>query len=155
MVSSCSGNPTSSLRKGDAAPHFTLSDFSGDEHSLSDFKGSVVFIDFWASWCPPCRAATPVVEELYHNYQHRADQFQVIGINLDQSSGQAEQYINDNNISYLTLKGASSNVSRDYGVRGIPAFFLIDAEGNFVKQYVGFRPGYGQEWREEIDKLLK
>lgn len=113
-----------------------------------------MFIDFWASWCPPCRAAAPKVEELYTHFSGR-DDVAIIGINLDQNENQATKFIREQGMGYLVLKGGSSDVSRAYGVQGIPAFFLIDAKGKIVKQYTGYRPGIEMEWRQEIEKLLK
>lgn len=136
------------------APSFDLKDFSGTEYSSEQFKGKVVFIDFWASWCPPCRTSIPRVEALYEEYKDK-DDLVIIGINLDQNRRQAEQFIQDNSISYLTLLGGLSSVAQVYGVTGIPAFFIIDQKGSIVKQYSGFTPRYESEWREEINKLIQ
>lgn len=148
-------NSSTSTSAGEKAPQFTLKDFYGTEYSLSQFKGKVVFIDFWASWCPPCRAAAPKLEELYEEYKDKSDKVQIMGINLDQNKTQAEQFIQKENISYLILQGGQSSVSKEYKISGIPAFYLIDAEGTIVKRYVGFRPSYAQEWRDEINKLIQ
>ena len=128
VVSACTAQGKRPLRASEQAPDFTLKDFSGREYSLRQFKGKVIFVDFWASWCPPCVASAPKVEDIYHAYKER-DDFMVIGINLDVSSQQAQNFISERKITYLILQGGQSAVSRDYGVRGIPTFFLIDAEG--------------------------
>ena len=154
FIYSCRVSNTPPMTAGASAQPFTLQDFSGDEYSLDRFAGKVVFIDFWASWCPPCRAAAPILEALYDDYRDKADAIQILGINLDQNREQAEQFIKEKNISYLTLHDAQNTVARAYGVSGIPSFFLINKQGKIVKKYTGFRPSYEQEWREAIDTLL-
>lgn len=153
LVSAC-GKQSGIAEVGQNAPAITLKDFSGTEYTLDQFKGKLVLLDFWASWCPPCRSSIPKLEEIHAAYSDR-DDFLVVGINLDQIPTQAEQFIRDHNIGYLTLQGGSSTVSQDYGVRGIPAFFLIDADGVIVKKYTGYFPGLEQQWKKDIDELLQ
>jgi peroxiredoxin len=137
------------------AADFTLQDFGGTEYTLRQFKGKVVLIDFCASWCPPCRASIPKLIALSEYYKAQADKVAIIGINLDENASQAESFIQEQKISYLILKGGDSNVSRAYGVSGIPAFYLIDAQGVIVKQYTGYRPSLDNELKTQIDALIK
>ncbi|MFH1379791.1 MAG: TlpA disulfide reductase family protein [bacterium] len=152
LASGCKSGSSSGV-SGSKAPSFTLKDFSGIEYSSEQFEGKVVFIDFWASWCPPCRTAIPRVAALHEEYKDN-DEVVIMGINLDQNRKQADDFIAEHSFSYITLVGGLSQVSQEYGVRGIPAFFIIDQEGTIIKQYSGFTPRYESEWREEINKLL-
>ena len=119
------------------ASDFTLKDLNDQEISLSDLKGNVVIIDFWATWCGPCIQAMPHLQELYDKYKD--DGLLVYGINNEDPSKPAaflEQY----GYTFPTLKDATE-VFRLYGVRGIPATYIIDREGYIVAFVSGFRPG--------------
>jgi cytochrome c biogenesis protein CcmG/thiol:disulfide interchange protein DsbE len=132
---------------------FTLKKLGSDEMvSLADFKGKPVFIDFWASWCPPCRAATPDVEKLHSMFKGRV---QVLGINLDSSPEAGLKYVDKSGSGYMQLEGSNSDVSAKYGVSGIPAFFIIDTQGRLVNKWVGYSPNYMDKWVDTIQKLLK
>jgi thiol-disulfide isomerase/thioredoxin len=136
------------------APDFNLKELGSERRyvSLSSLRGTPVFIDFWASWCPPCRQSIPYVEELYEKYKGKV---QFIGINLDRNSDAALDFIKKNSMSYLQLDGTGSDAPSKYGVRGIPSFFIIDKEGNIVKNYSGFSYGHYQDWIAVLDKLIQ
>jgi cytochrome c biogenesis protein CcmG/thiol:disulfide interchange protein DsbE len=120
--------------------------------ALSDFKGKVVFIDFWATWCPPCRISMPEVEKLYADYQGKA--VQVLGLNLDENGEKARTFVEKKKIPYPVLLAGGSDISSAYGVSGIPHFALVDQEGRLVNEWAGFAPGMGAEWRDAINSLL-
>lgn len=133
--------------------NFNLKEFGSTKYmKLSDFAGKPVFIDFWATWCPPCRYATPYVKKIDMEFK---DNVQVIGISLDNNISVAQNYIGKNSVGYLQLEGAGTDVPRQYGVSGIPAFFIIDAQGEIVKKYVGFSPKYYDEWVEVLASLIE
>ena len=134
------------------APDFELKNLGPEETvALADLKGMPVFIDFWASWCPPCRAATPDVQKLHSFF---GEKIKVIGINLDNSPQAALDYIRKSASGYMQLEGYGSDVASRYGVSGIPAFFILDASGNLVKKYVGYSSDYYDEWVSIIEGLL-
>lgn len=123
------------LKKGSEAPAFTVSDLGGTAHSLADFKGKYVIIDFWATWCPDCRKDIPKMKELWEKYA--SDRIAFIGMSLDTSAEALEKYIADNGIGWLQLselkkwkKGAK--VADDYQVQWIPSIYVIDPEGRVL-----------------------
>ncbi|MFH1369654.1 MAG: TlpA disulfide reductase family protein [Elusimicrobiota bacterium] len=130
---------------------FELSDVNGKTVTLNSLKGNVVFLDFWASWCPPCRNSIPAVESLYQELKDEKVVF--IGINIENKPALARNFAINNGINYTILMG-DQKTTRAYGVRGIPAFFLIDHQGNVVKTYVGFQDGLKETWKSDIQELL-
>jgi thiol-disulfide isomerase/thioredoxin len=140
-------------KAGSPAPGFTLRGTAGARVSLSDFKGKVVFLDFWATWCPPCRMSTPAVIALSKKLS--GEKAEVIGVNLDEDTDVVVPHIKKEGVPYLTLYGSEGSVAQDYGVHAIPSFFVIDPKGGLVKKYSGFYPGMEREWEKEIRALLK
>lgn len=116
---------------GDQAPDFTLSDLNGKSVSLHQFRGHVVILDFWASWCPPCRASMPSLDKFASEYQDKG--LVMIGVSLDRSASDASSFLDANNYHRLiALWGSvsdSQQVARTYGVNAIPHTFVIDRNG--------------------------
>ena len=134
------------------APGFSLNTTDGQTVSLSDFKGKVVFIDFWATWCPPCRISMPEVEKIHGHFQGK--NVQVLGLSVDEDPESVRRFVAKKKIPYPTLLAGDSDASAAYGVRGIPHFALIDQEGRLVDTWSGYAPSFGMEWRKAIDALL-
>jgi len=130
------------------APDFALSDLEGNTVWLSNFKGKVIILDFWATWCSPCLQEIPHFVELYEKYQD--DGFQMIGIAISSgSSKNVKKFATEHEINYLILMG-NRQVTRKYGgIYGIPTTFLIDRQGRIVKKYIGYQP------KEVFEKDLK
>ena len=112
---------------GHPALDFQVTDLKGEELSLKNFRGQVVLLDFWATWCGPCIAEMPKVKQTYEKYKDQ--KFQIIGISLDRSMEPLETYIEKKNLGWIHYWDKSRQVSNMYQVRGIPATFLIDGEG--------------------------
>jgi peroxiredoxin len=123
---------------GNAAPSFTLQDLSGKQVSLSDFRGKVVVLDFWATWCPPCVMEIPHFIELYEQYE--AQGFAMVGISLDRDGiGVVEAFASKYKINYPILMN-DGRADKDYGgITSIPTTFVIDRAGNIRQKYVGYR----------------
>lgn len=144
-------------KNGMRAMDFTLLDQKGKEVSLSDYRGKVVFLDFWASWCGPCRHENPNVVEAYHKYKKtefkNANGFEVLSVSLDRDERAWKKAIKDDK---LVWKGhvwdKEKEAQRKYGVRSIPSGFLIDGNGKIVAQGRDLR---GIGLHIEIEKLLK
>ncbi|MCK4357022.1 TlpA family protein disulfide reductase [Candidatus Bipolaricaulota bacterium] len=119
------------IHVGETAPEFTLKDFNGKSVSLSDYRGEVVIIDFWASWCAPCRSSMPGLKELHQAYQDQG--VVMIGVSLDRTEADAANYLKDNGygdvIGLWESASASQNVARLYGVSGIPHTLVLDRYG--------------------------
>jgi cytochrome c biogenesis protein CcmG/thiol:disulfide interchange protein DsbE len=125
-------NQTSSNK----APDFTLEDLNGKKVKLSDFKGKVVIINFWATWCPPCKAEIPDFIELYKTYQKKG--LVILGIALDNKE-KVVKFVKDNGINYPVLMG-NQEVSNLYGgISGIPTSFVVDRKGIIKNVFVGLR----------------
>ncbi|HBU69981.1 MAG TPA: TlpA family protein disulfide reductase [Elusimicrobia bacterium] len=134
------------------APDFTLLDVNGKKVTLSEARGKVVFIDFWASWCPPCRASIPAVEKLYDKYKGKDVEF--YGINLEGNTPAIRKFIEKNSMKYTVLFD-DRKASAYYEVRGIPSFFIINKAGEVHSNYAGYDPEYVNHWDEAIETLLK
>lgn len=136
-----------------AAPAFTLKDLSGQEVSLSDFRGKVVLLDFWATWCPPCLVSVPHLNALYQT--HMGDGLVVLGISLDQGDASSlSAFIKTMKITYPVLIG-TAEVAEKYDIKPIPASFLIDRRGNMRARLIGFNDAIGERMVLEIENLLK
>jgi len=120
------------------APEFSLKDIGGTEKKLSDFKNKDVIIDFWATWCPPCRAEIPHFIELYEQYKDRG--LEIIGIALD-SNGErvVPAFVSSNKINYTILLGNEEVGNLYGGIAAIPTTFVLDRDGNIRKKYIGYK----------------
>ena len=138
------------LAVGDAAPEFTLKDADGKDHKLSDYKGKVVLLDFWATWCPPCRAAMPGVQKLHEKFKGKP--VEVIGVNTSENKDPVA-YMKEKKFTYgLLLNGET--IGDKYGIQGIPAFFIISPEGKLLWTQVGYDPAGEKEAEEVIAKAI-
>ena len=142
-----------SLSCAEVSYDFSLQDLEGKTISLSDYKGKVVFIDFWATWCPPCRLSIPYVEKLYEQYKDNED-FVVLGINLQESKEDITKFMKKQKMNYPILLSDNKVIS-NYKIASIPRFFIIDRNGEIYNKYVGFAPGVEELWQKDIEKLLK
>lgn len=125
--------PRGDIASPSPAPPFTLQDRDGRRVSLSDFRGKTVLVDFWATWCSPCRSSMPTVENLYQRFQRQG--LEVIGINIEGPSAEVLGYIDNGGYSFLFLFDQGnfrSNVVQSYGVRAIPRSVLINRQGEVV-----------------------
>jgi cytochrome c biogenesis protein CcmG/thiol:disulfide interchange protein DsbE len=135
---------------GNKAPDFTLVGPAGNKVSLSDYKGKVVIVDFWATWCPPCRKGIPDLVDIQTEFGNKVA---VIGISVDtETKDQVASFIESFNINYTVLF-ATPDVVQSYGnIESIPTSFIIDKNGNIVNQYVGLTPK--ETYINEIKKLI-
>ncbi len=127
FLSGCPAGGSSSSSK--SMPEFNLEDINGGMVKSSDLEGKVLVLDFWATWCAPCRQATPYLKKLHKEFEGKP--VEIIGINLDydKSNDFIVNFAKKKGITYTILKG-DQQISGKFKVRGIPAFFLIDKQGN-------------------------
>lgn len=133
------------------APEFALQSTTGKTIKLSDYKGKIVMVDFWATWCPPCRKGVPDLIDLQKKYKNN---LVIIGISLDygKTKDDVKPFIKDFKINYPVVY-YDEKVLNDYGgIESIPTTFIIDKEGYIVNRHVGLYPKYIYE--EEIRELL-
>ncbi|HKP11977.1 MAG TPA: redoxin domain-containing protein [Blastocatellia bacterium] len=142
------GNPK--LVSEQFAMPFKATSAAGDELSLDKLKGKVVLLDFWASWCGPCRAEMPAVKRIWQKYQK--ENFVLIGINLDDNRKAFEQYVKEEGLAWPQVyeRGGGSRIAQLYSVNGIPMTFLIDQQG--IVRAQGLR---GERLYNKIADLLK
>jgi len=121
---------------GDAAPNFFLPAPQGEKVSLEEFKGKVVLINFWASWCAPCQEELPELQKIYQKYQDRG--FEVIGINIDKKQANAERLIQRFDLTFPIALDPDSSTIREYKGRSMPMSYLIDRQGVIRELFFGF-----------------
>ena len=119
--------------EGRPAPQFTLSLFDGGEISLSDLRGQVVVVNFWASWCPPCRAEAPLLEEAWRSYRDRGVVF--LGVDYVDTEAEARAYLREFGVTYPNGPDRGSRIARAFGITGIPDTFFIDRQGIVARAY--------------------
>jgi len=137
-----------------SVPDFSLPDMDGEQHALQDYRGKVVLINFWATWCPPCRREMPALEQLYRKL---ADQpFAVLAVNQWEDADLVFAYMGDLNVfpSFPILFDPESRVSAEFGVKGLPTSFLLDRQGRVVFRAVGGRAFDHPEVEQTIRSLL-
>lgn len=135
------------------APEFSVIDLNGKKLSLSDFKGKVVFLEFWATWCPPCVISMPAVEKLSQDYKGAA--FIVVSLSVDVDEAMVKKFVVSRHISNRVAVVGESGIDMKYGVQGIPAFFIIDQKGRVTAAWQGYNSVMPKLWRKEIDRLIK
>ncbi len=139
---------------GTRAPSFALKDVSGQTISLSDFNGKIVVVDFWATWCLPCRETTQELSRLYSHYKDKG--VVILGVNMDGGGGAVEKvkdFAGEYDLIYSMLID-DGTASKAYYVNKIPVTFILDREHVIVKIYPGYRPGLGKMISEEIERRL-
>ena len=135
---------------GAPAPDFTLLSVEDEKVSLSEFKGKVVLVNFWATWCPPCKKEIPDFMDFQKTYGDRG--FEILGISLDDDKDAVLEYLTSNPMNYFVLFG-SPDVAALYGnIRSIPTTFLVDREGIIRATEVGMMPR--SYWEQKIEALL-
>jgi len=118
---------TVGINVGQIAPDFTLADLDGNEISLSDFRGKAVFINFWATWCPPCRAEMPEIESVYQDYKDKGAV--VIGVDIRETEELVREFIQRGGYHWTFILDSTGVVAADYNIQAIPTSFFIDREG--------------------------
>ncbi len=143
----------SSGLEGRAAPDFALKSSTGENLRLSEFRGDVVMINFWATWCGPCRQEMPLLDELYTRYERVG--FNLLGINIDDDSRRAMQMIEELGVTFPVLFDSRKEVSKLYEVEAMPVTVLIDREGNVRHVHHGYKPGYEDAYLDQVRSLLR
>lgn len=143
----------SSNMAGRPAPDFALKSSTGTNMRLSELRGDVVMINFWATWCGPCRQEMPLLDELYQRYNRVG--FNLLGVNIDDDSNRAMAMINELGVEFPVLFDARKEVSKMYDVDAMPVTVLVDREGNIRYVHQGYKPGYEEKYLNEVRALLR
>lgn len=137
----------------DAAPDFTLKSTHGDNIRLSEHRGEVVLLNFWASWCGPCRQEMPLLDSLQQRYSKLG--FSVVGVNVDKDSALADKMLRDIPVTFPVLLDNTGSVSASYNVSAMPTTVIIDRDGNMRYLHKGYKPGYEQDYEKQIKELIR
>lgn len=142
------------LETGTVAPDFILENLNGDDVQLSQFRGKVVLIDFWAVFCKPCVIALPKIQEIHEKYGNK--ELIVLAINVSEDKNKIQEFIEENDYTFQVLLGSGDmNVQKNYGVIGIPHTYIIDKQGKVAYSRIGYGLVSEKPLISEIDKLLK
>lgn len=135
------------------APDFTLESRSGDNIRLEDHRGEVVMLNFWASWCGPCRQEMPLMDDIYSHYQDLG--FTILAVNVDENRDEALRFLESVPVSYPILYDPESSVSELYEVSAMPTTVMIDRDGQARYIHYGYKPGYETEYEAQIRELVR
>jgi peroxiredoxin len=135
------------------APGFTLASRAGQDVSLAQYKGNVVMINFWASWCGPCRQEMPLLESIYKKYNKMG--FTMLGVNVEPNSNAANEWLKATPVSFPILYDRDSKVSKLYDVAGMPSTVIIDRSGKLRVLHRGYKPGDENEYLDSIRTLIR
>lgn len=143
----------SSGMTGQMAPDFVLKSSTGENLRLSEYRGDVVMINFWATWCGPCRQEMPLLDELYARYSRVG--FSLLGVNIDDDSRRAMQMVEELGVRFPILFDERKEVSKLYKVDAMPVTILLDREGNIRYVHHGYQPGVEDKYLDQIRSLLR
>ena len=135
------------------APNFTLKSNSGKNVKLSELRGQVVLLNFWASWCGPCRQEMPLLEKLHKRYS--ALGFTVLGVNVEEDPRKAKTLLKDISVSFPILFDTSNKVSKQYKVSAMPSTIMIDRDGNMRYLHKGYKPGDEAQYKKWVKQLIR
>ncbi len=135
------------------APDFTLKSLSGKNIKLSEQAGNVVMLNFWASWCGPCRKEMPLMDDLYKKYKKLG--FVILGVNVEQELKLAKSFLADTPVDFPILFDASNQVSKAYDVIAMPTTVMIDRNGKVRYIHKGYKAGDEKKYKKMVKKLIR
>jgi thiol-disulfide isomerase/thioredoxin len=135
------------------APEFTLPEKGGGQVDLAKYKGQVVMINFWASWCGPCRQEMPLLEDIYKKYNKLG--FTLIGVNVEPDSKAADDWLKATPVTFPVGYDKDSKVSQLFSVAGMPTTVIIDRKGNVRYRHVSYKPGDEGEYLNTIRAMVR
>lgn len=136
------------------APKFSLKTLNAPKiNSLSDFKGQVVLLNFWATWCKPCRDELPHLEAIHNKYKKLG--FSVVGVNIDEEVNLASELVKKTKITFPSFSDPKSKVSDLYKIEAMPSTIMIDRKGNMRYLHNGYKPGYEVAYENQVRKLVR
>jgi thiol-disulfide isomerase/thioredoxin len=139
---------------GKPAPTFSLQTVQGKDMSLAKERGNVVVLDFWATWCPPCRESLPGLEKLHADKELADKGLKVYAVNLREEKDVAKQYLEQNNLTFPAPMDKTGAVAQKYLVSGIPTTAVVGRDGKVKAVFVGFGAGAEERLREAAEKAL-
>ena len=153
MVSGSGPRDSPNIQGGGAAPDFRLADLSGKQVGLSDYKGKVVVVDFWASWCGPCREELPVLERLNKTYAEQG--LVVLGVNIDNQASAAKDFLKKLPVTFTVVHDSEKQVAKQFAPPTMPSSYIIDRSGKVRHVHAGYKASDAAKIEAEIKALLK
>jgi len=153
LIASLLTTPAHALSVNQTAPDFTLKSFTGKNIRLAEHRGKIILLNFWATWCTPCRQEIPKLNKLHAKYSRLGAS--VWGVNIDKNYKSAKSMSNQLNIVYPILHDVDQSTSKHYDLNTMPFTILIDRNGKVRNIYHGYRPGYEKKYAADINKLLR
>jgi peroxiredoxin len=138
---------------GGPAPSFSLTDLSGKPGALSQYKGNVVMVNFWATWCGPCQQEMPLLDQMYKKYKPAG--FTLIGINVDKEAPPVKELLARKPVSFPVLLDPANQVSKAYHVDEMPSTVIVDKKGQIRYIHRGYKPGDENEYQDRIRQLIR
>ncbi|MBN2545374.1 MAG: TlpA family protein disulfide reductase [Spirochaetes bacterium] len=129
-----------------------ITDMNGNKTKISDFKDKVIFLNLWATWCPPCRAEMPSMEKLHNKFKDK--EFVILAVSQGENMKTVENFLKKNKYSFKIFTDDKNEVASSYGTGSIPTSYLIDKNGNMIAQFVGGRDWFSKEAVDLINALL-
>lgn len=144
--------PATAQEPATLAPRLALLDRSGKAVSLEGLRGRVVLVDFWATWCVPCRVSLPAYDDLLRQYQKQG--FEALAVNIGETRGQVDAYFKGRELGLRVLMDPKGGSSVSFRVRALPTSVLVDKDGYIRSTFIGFEEGALPRYREQIQMLL-
>lgn len=141
------------LSLGKSAPDFTLKSMMGQNLNLAEQRGNIIVINFWASWCGPCRTEMPILQEFHNQYQDLG--VAVWGVNVEQQNQAGLDYIQELGVDFPIFFDASNTISAAYNVEAMPTTVIIDRNGNVRSVFRGYQKGYEKKYAKVIKQLIR
>ncbi|MCZ6855807.1 MAG: TlpA disulfide reductase family protein [Gammaproteobacteria bacterium] len=137
----------------DKAPDFTLRSLEGNNLRLEEYRGQVVLINFWASWCGPCRQEMPLLDRLHHRYEDTG--FTVLGVNVEGDLEPAQEIVDQTKVTFPVLIDQDQRVSELYDLEAMPSTVVVDRDGVIRYIHLGYKPGDEAKYIEVVKKLIR
>ena len=135
------------------APEISAKDPDGRRLRLAEFRGKVILVNFFATWCEPCREEMPALERLYKAYREHG--FVVLGVNFREGAGTVRGFLAETKVSFPTVLDENGSVTTAYGIRPLPASFLVGRDGRILWRAFGARPWDARDFRKYLEGVLR
>lgn len=143
----------SALDIGQMAPDFTLKNTQGENLNLAEQRGQIIVINFWASWCGPCRKEMPILQSFHHQYNNLG--VSVWGVNIEQENQAGREFLDDLHLSFPIFFDNSNIIAANYQVEAMPTTVIVGRNGKVRYTFKGYRDGYEQKYAKAIKKLVR
>lgn len=138
---------------GGEAPDFTLQSRAGEAVSLAGLRGQVVLVNFWATWCAPCRQEMPLLDAIYRRYEPMG--FTLLGVNVEPDSRLSERFLRDTPVTFPILFDPEERVSKLYSVAAMPSTVIVDRKGMVRYIHHGYKPGDENKYQDSVRSLIR